>query len=83
MASLIPLGDLVVVELLPEPPRSSLLVVITSPSRSQLAKIVAIGPEVRDVQVGERVLVSRLAGQDVGDKVILQERSVLAHVKDA
>lgn len=73
-----PLQDYVLVTLLPEPPRSTLLHVIALPSRAQPAEVVAVGPEVRDVKAGERVLVSRLAGQEVGDKVLLREESVLA-----
>ena len=77
-----PLGARVLVELLPEQARSSVLVVFAAPSRAQPAKIVAIGPEVRDCKVGDRVLVSRLAGQEVGDKVLMPEASVLAFLKD-
>ena len=80
MATLHPCGNRVLVTLMPDPPRSDLLVVITSPSRAQRAKVVAIGPEVRDVKPGELVLVSRLAGQEVGDKVLMPEGSVLAHL---
>ena len=78
MASLAPLHDYVLVELLPEPPRSTVLIVFAEPNRAQPATVVAVGPEVRDVKVGDQVLVSRLAGQAVHDKVVLRERSVLA-----
>ena len=78
MSTLQPLKNHVLVELMPEAPRSALLTVITNPSRAQPAQVVAIGPEVRDVKVGQRVLVSRLAGQEIGDKVLLREESVLA-----
>ena len=76
--TLLPLQNYVLVELLPEAPRSALLVVISSPARAQRAKVVAVGPEVKDVKAGAEVLVSRLAGQEVGDKVLLREESVLA-----
>ena len=73
-----PLQDYILVRLLPEPARSTVLVVLSSPSRAQPAEVVAVGPEVRDVKPGEKVLVSKLAGQEVGDRVILREESVLA-----
>ena len=76
--NLVPMRDYLLVRLLPEPPKSERLIVFSSPARAQPAEIVAVGPEVRDLTPGLKVLISRLAGQDVGDKVLLQEASVLA-----
>jgi co-chaperonin GroES (HSP10) len=46
------------------------------------ADILAIGPEVRDFEVGQGVLVSVMAGQLVGDDILLPESSILAYLDD-
>lgn len=47
---------------------------------SMYATVIAVGPEVRETRAGERVVVSRLQGIQVGDTVLLPESAVLAHV---
>lgn len=59
------------------------LIIRVSPGESASpADVVAIGPDVRDVSVGMGVLVSTLAGQLVGDQVLMPESSVLAFLDD-
>lgn len=48
---------------------------------SMYATVQAVGPEVRETRAGERVVVSRLQGIQVGDAVLLPESAVLAHVE--
>lgn len=40
--------------------------------------VVAVGPEVRDVQRGQTVLANRLAGTSIGDELLLPESAILA-----
>lgn len=76
--ALLPLQDYVLVEALPDPPKSSRLDVITSPNLAQRAKIQAVGPECQTVKPGETVLISRLVGQAVGDQVLVRESTIMA-----
>lgn len=75
---LLPLQDYVLVEALPDPPKSPHLTVLTSPNLAQRAKIHAVGPECSVVKPGETVLISRLVGQAVGDQVLVRESSIMA-----
>lgn len=50
---------------------------------SAWARVVAVGPEVREVVPGERVVVSRLQGIQVGTAVLLPESAVLAHAEES
>ena len=43
------------------------------------ARVIAVGPEVREVRAGDRIVVSRLQGIQVGGNVLLPEAAVLAH----
>lgn len=73
----------VLVELMDDeaPPTESGLVVIRAERQpSTTAVVCAVGPDVREVSVGERVVVSRLQGLDVDGKVLLPEAAVLAKV---
>lgn len=45
---------------------------------SMYATVEAVGPEVRDAQVGARVIVSRLQGIEVLGRVLLPEGAILA-----
>lgn len=40
-------------------------------------RVVACGPEVRDVQEGQTVLANRLAGTSIGSEILLPESSIL------
>lgn len=77
-----PLRSQVLVELesaTEAPAAAGLVVVRAHVQPSVWARVVAVGPEVREVCVGERVVVSRLQGVQVGAAVLLPESAVLAH----
>lgn len=50
---------------------------------SVFARVRAIGPDVRDVRVGARVIVSRLQGIEIADGVLLPESAVLAQASES
>jgi co-chaperonin GroES (HSP10) len=80
-----PFHDYLVVRLLPEPAKPAPFVVPVhlQDHPSAHAEVLAIGPEVRDSQVGDHVVVSRLQGYQVefGEPVLLlRESAVLAHL---
>lgn len=77
---LLPLRDYVLVEALPDPPKSSVIAVVGAPNLAQRAKVCAVGPECSVVKPGETVLISRLVGQAVGDQVLVQEPYIMAWV---
>jgi len=83
-----PLRDYLVLRLLPEPKKPSGLVtpVALQQRPSAHAEILAIGPEVWDCAIGQKVVVSRLQGYsvDLGTPVLLvREAAVLAHLEAA
>ena len=75
----IPLWSGVLVELLdPEPPKSALQVVQRQ-TAVRRARILAIGPEVREpLTVGQVVWVNRLVGTGVAGQWLIPEKGVLA-----
>ena len=81
-----PLRDLLVVVLLPDPARpKGLIEVVENKKNTATAEIVAIGPEVRDAKVGQRVVISRLQGTEVAGeppRVVIREQGVLAYLED-
>ena len=92
-----PLGDNLVVRLLPSPTQhhagnmmdeirqkhGAIEVVHLDAHPQTWAIVEAIGPEVREVKVGHRVLISRLQGMAVGDdRLVIAEGGVLAFLED-
>jgi co-chaperonin GroES (HSP10) len=80
-----PLAANVVVRLVADAPaRGGLIKPVELERRPQTRAVVeAVGPEVRDVRVGQRVLVSRLQGVAVGDNLlVLPESAVLAFLEE-
>jgi hypothetical protein len=75
--TILPLRNLVLVRLRPSPARSSLLHVIMSERVARQADVVAVGPEVRDLVVGQIVVVNSVAGTAVGDSMLLAESAIL------
>lgn len=73
-----PLGRYIVVELLPEPRASSVLLTPPTDHPMRWATITAIGPLVRDLQVQQQALVSTHQGTYFGDALLLPAQSVLA-----
>lgn len=57
-------------------PRSTLHVI--APERVVCPfRVVAIGPEVRDIQVGQTVLANRLAGTQIGSELLIPESALV------
>ena len=83
--NIIPLRNFVLVELSDEdaPSASGLTLVKLERDPSTQAVVLAIGPEVRDTRVGQRVIVSRLQGINVDGRVLLAESAVLGVLEDA
>lgn len=81
MISLEPLGSRLLVRLRPQV-QTGLIVRVSQNESARPADVLAVGPETRDVEVGMGVLVSTLAGQLIGDDVIMPESSVLAFLDD-
>lgn len=75
-----PLGDRILVEILPFE-QTGLIVLPNRRESSVDAKVLAVGPEVRDIEPGMKVKVSLLAAlAEVGDARLYAESSVLAVV---
>jgi hypothetical protein len=77
-----PLRNQILLSVEPAPPRSALL---DTPYQTEplcrYAKVVAVGPEVRFVKPGERVLASLTAGVELASGVVISEAAVYAHVQ--
>ena len=75
-----PLRDLVLVALEDEAPTPSAIEVVRlDRPPTCYARVLAVGPEVRDTRVGQRVAISRLQGIVVGEQLLLPEGAVLAY----
>lgn len=66
-----PVRDKVCVTLLPTPERSALLVTASDDTPIRFANITALGPEVKTLTIGQRVLVNILTGQSVGEQEVI------------
>lgn len=73
-----PLGDRVLVNLLPLPESTGLIIRVSRQEYARKAQVKAAGPDCLDIKQGMTVLVSSLVGQEVGDEIIMPEGSVLA-----
>jgi co-chaperonin GroES (HSP10) len=74
---LVPLGSRVLVRLKPARSQSSIILLPNQRQAAREAEVIATGPEVRDCQVGQIVIVNALTGQQVGEEIILPESAVL------
>lgn len=74
-----PLGQNLLLRLEPEPELSAVLQVVKSTEGlARFGQVTAIGPDVRDVVVGQRILASITAGVEVsGGVIMLSESAVL------
>jgi hypothetical protein len=73
-----PLINHVLLTLEPEPEQSSIIAVQKAVvDLVRYGRVTAIGPEVRDVKVGQRVLASVTAGVELDWGVLIPESSVL------
>lgn len=74
--TIIPIRNLLLVKIRPEAQSGSLIVLReTRPARP--VDVVAVGPEVRDVKVGDVAVVNTIAGTVVGDQLLVPETAVL------
>ncbi len=76
-----PLGRQVLLTREPEPEASTILTVIRKEGFAVYYRVVAVGPEVRDVKAGDRVLASSMAGLDLDlgePQVLMTELAILA-----
>jgi co-chaperonin GroES (HSP10) len=78
-----PVGNWLLVRLKALPESSGLIVRVSRNESARWAEVLSVGPEVRDVKPEQTVLVSSLAGQTVGDDILLPESSVLAFEEGA
>lgn len=75
--TILPLRNMVLVELAPNGHHASKLIVV-APERAICRFIVqACGPEVRDVQQGQTVLANRLAATVIGGQYLLPEPAIV------
>ena len=73
-----PLVNNLLLTLEPEPEMSSIIHVQKSlVDLVRYGEITAIGPEVRDLKVGQRVLASVTAGVEMADGILIPETAVL------
>lgn len=58
--------------------QASTILTVVSPDRAICRfRVVACGPEVRDVSEGQTVLANRLAGTVIGDQFLIPETAIL------
>lgn len=77
-----PLGAQVLVRLIPLPEKTGSIIRVSRNEYARQANVLAVGPECRDVSTGDVVLVGSLAGQQVGEDLLVPETAVLAYVED-
>jgi hypothetical protein len=78
-----PLVNNLIVRLQPEPEVSTVIQVQKSTEGlCRYGEILAIGPEVRDLKVGQTVLASVTAGVELSDGVLISENAVLGIVHE-
>lgn len=78
-----PLGDRILIEVEPEPDLSPLLYVQKDhEDLARFAKILALGPEVRGLSVGQRILASVLAGTIMAQGTVITQQQVLGVIHE-
>ena len=82
MVAVQPVGQYVTVQLLPEPPKSSILEVVSANAdMTQRATVIAVGQGVPDLLPGQTVLCRPLQGHYIGDLLLLPQSAVIATVE--
>lgn len=75
-----PLTNHLLLTLEPEPEKSKIIAVQRSiEDLARFGKVTAIGPEVLDAKVGQRVLASITAGVEMPVGMLIQESAILAY----
>lgn len=75
--TIIPLRNLLLVRLKPEETQKGSLIVIRDPRLARPAEVLAVGPEVRDVKVGDTAVVNSISATLIGDALLVPETAVL------
>lgn len=80
-----PIGRRVLLALLPEPPKSSLLITegIAPEGLTRRATVVAAGERCKYVTPGDVVVVRTTTGKTVGDHLVIEEQACVAIVEGA
>ena len=78
MLEIQPIGQQVLVQILPSDALSAHLIVIQSDNLTQKATVLAVGQGVSDLTVGDTVLCRPLTGITVGDHMLLPQSGILA-----
>lgn len=82
MSNINAVDDVVVVEKVDPPTGSALLLVITGDPECMYGDVVSVGPNVRDVAVGDRVVAPFWSGAEYRGHVYLREDEILGVVVD-
>jgi hypothetical protein len=78
-----PLLDGILLDLEPEAPLSTIIDVQQQYEKlCRWGRILAIGPEVRDAKVGQRVLASITAGVEMDFGILIRETALLAYAHE-
>lgn len=78
MITIVPLGSRVLVEHKPLPEITGSIIRVNRKEYAVSANVIAVGPEVRDVKVGDVVHVPVIAGQQIESYHLIQESAILA-----
>jgi hypothetical protein len=73
----LPLQNIVLLRLLPQPPVSKLIIVLEDMRLAKRAEVVRVGPEVYDLAAGQTVLFNSATGMGIGDEILVRETAVL------
>ena len=75
--NIIPLRNMVLVRFQDEGLQEGELVVIRDPKLVRPARVLAVGPEVRDIKPDMVALVNRVAGTSIGEQVLVPESAIV------
>lgn len=76
-----PLRANILLRPLPQPAQTGKIVRVQRDSLVQACEVVAVGPEVREVVVGDVVYVNLLTVTQVGGEAVVPESAVLAYAR--
>ena len=79
-----PMHDRVVVKVKALPERTGMIIRVDAGREESVreAEVVAVGNGVRDVEVGDTILVNVLTGQLIGETLVIPESAVLGKIHD-
>lgn len=81
---LTPLGRRVLLTLLPEPPKSTIILDpgLTPEGLTRRGTVLAVGEKCQYVAVGDTVIVRISTGKTVGDQMVIEEQAILATIPE-